>query len=69
MQGTVIFFSNAKGWGFLKPEDGGPDIFCHHTSINQHGYRSLKEGQRVSWDVEVGPKGKPQAIFVTPVED
>jgi cold shock protein len=69
MKGTVIFFSAPKGWGFIKPSEGGADIFVHHTSINQKGYRSLKEGQKVSYDIETGEKGKPQAIFVTPLED
>ena len=45
MKGTVIFFSNAKGWGFLKPEDGDSDLFVHHTSIDMEGYRTLKEGE------------------------
>jgi len=65
MKGTVIFFSDAKGWGFLRPSSGGPDIFVHHTSINQEGYRSLKAEDLVSYDEEIGPKGKPQATNVT----
>ena len=68
MKGTVIFFSNAKGWGFLKPEDGDSDLFVHHTSIDMEGYRTLKEGDRVSYEVETGPKGKPQAVNVKRVE-
>ena len=64
MKGTVAWFSPSKGFGFLHPEDGGKDIFVHHTSIDMSGYRTLKEGQRVEFSVEEGPKGKPQANAV-----
>ena len=57
MQGTVVFFNNAKGWGFLRPSDGSKDIFVHHTAIQMDGYRQLKQDQRVEFDVVKGAKG------------
>lgn len=64
MQGVVKWFQASKGFGFIGCEDGQPDVFVHHTCIKMAGYRELKQGQRVEFDVEVGPKGKPQAIDV-----
>jgi len=58
-QGTVKWFNNAKGYGFIGRENG-PDIFVHQSAIKAEGYRSLEEGQRVEFDVTNGPKG-PQA--------
>lgn len=55
--GTVKWFNNAKGYGFLVPESGGDDIFIHHSSIQMDGYRTLRAGQPVSFDIEEGPKG------------
>jgi len=55
--GTVKWFSNAKGYGFISPDEGGDDIFAHFSSIEMEGYKSLKEGQRVEFDVATGPKG------------
>jgi CspA family cold shock protein len=56
--GTVKWFDATKGFGFISPEDGGKDVFVHHSGINSGGgYASLDEGQRVSYDVEQGPKG------------
>ena len=55
--GTVKWFNNAKGYGFITPEEGGEDVFVHHTAINAEGYRTLNEGQAVSYEVESGPKG------------
>jgi CspA family cold shock protein len=55
--GTVKWFSNAKGYGFISPDEGGDDIFAHFSSIEMEGYKSLKEGQRVEFDVADGPKG------------
>ena len=55
--GTVKWFNNAKGFGFIVPEDGGEDIFAHYSTINMDGYRSLKAGQPVSFDLKEGPKG------------
>ena len=55
--GTVKWFSNAKGYGFISPDEGGDDIFAHFSAIEMEGYKSLKEGQRVEFDVSTGPKG------------
>ena len=63
--GTVKWFNDAKGFGFITPESG-PDLFVHHNSIQSSGFRSLQEGQRVSYDVTQGPKGA-QASNITPV--
>ena len=62
-QGTVKWFNPEKGFGFISREDGD-DVFVHHTAIVGEGYRSLDEGQRVSFDVTQGKKG-PQAANVT----
>lgn len=62
--GTVAHFSTMKGFGFICCDDGGDDVFVHHTGIDQEGYRKLEKGQRVEFDVEMGPKGKPQATGV-----
>jgi len=62
-QGTVKFFNTEKGYGFIKPEGGGADIFVHITALQAAGLNSLKEGQRISFDVEPDKKGKgPKAI-------
>lgn len=58
-EGTVKWFNNAKGYGFLG-RDGGPDVFCHFSAIQFDGYKSLREGEEVEFDVIVGEKG-PQA--------
>jgi CspA family cold shock protein len=63
--GTVKWFNGEKGYGFIAPEDGGPDVFVHYSAINSSGFRSLEENQRVSFEVQAGPKG-PQATNVTP---
>ena len=60
MQGTVKWFNNGKGFGFISPEDGSKDVFVHHTAIAANGFRSLAEGDRVEFEIEQGPKG-PQA--------
>jgi CspA family cold shock protein len=64
--GTVKWFNDAKGFGFIAPEDGSADVFVHYSSINSKGFRSLQEGQRVSYEVQQGPKGA-QAAGVQPV--
>lgn len=65
LTGTVLWFNSEKGYGFLKPENGGEDIFVHHSNINVSGYASLNEGQQVSFELGSGPKG-PTAINVQP---
>jgi CspA family cold shock protein len=56
-QGTVKWFSDAKGFGFVQQDSAGPDVFVHHSSIQMDGFRSLAEGDRVEFDVKEGPKG------------
>jgi len=61
--GTVKWFNESKGFGFISPSDGSPDVFVHFSSIQSDGFRSLNEGQAVTYKVENGPKG-PQASEV-----
>jgi CspA family cold shock protein len=62
-QGTVKFFNAEKGYGFIKPDDGGRDIFVHITAVETAGLRSLAEGQRISYEIEPDKKGKgPKAV-------
>ena len=63
--GTVKWFNDAKGFGFIAPEDGSADVIAHHTAINAKGFRSLQEGHRVSYELTQGPKGA-QASNITP---
>ena len=60
--GTVKWFNDSKGFGFIT-QDGGKDVFVHHSSIQLSGFKTLKEGQRVTFDVQQGPKGE-QAVNV-----
>lgn len=62
--GTVKWFNEAKGFGFITPEDGGKDVFVHFSEIQAEGFKVLNEGQAVTFNVEDGPKG-PQATRVT----
>ena len=55
--GTVKWFNNAKGFGFILPEEGGEDLFAHYSSIDMDGYRTLKAGQPVTFEIEKGDKG------------
>ncbi len=55
--GTVKWFNDAKGFGFITPEDGGADLFAHFSAIQGNGFKSLQENQRVTFDVTTGPKG------------
>lgn len=57
LTGTVKWFNDTKGYGFITQDNGGDDVFCHHTSIQLKGFRTLSEGQRVEFEVQRGPKG------------
>ena len=65
-QGTVKWFDNAKGYGFVTRENGGKDVFVHHSAIGGTGYKSLDEGQKVQFEVTQGQKGD-QAVNVTKI--
>mgnify|MGYP001764440654 CR=1 FL=1 len=66
MKGTVKWFNDQKGYGFIKPEDGSPDVFVHHSSIQGQGFKSLQENQKVEFDVVPSDKG-PKAANVKPL--
>jgi CspA family cold shock protein len=65
-QGTVKWFSDQKGFGFITPDDGSQDVFVHHSAIQGMGFKSLAENDVVTYDVEQGPKG-PRAVNVAKV--
>jgi cold shock protein len=63
MTGTVKFFNGERGYGFIKPDDGGRDVFVHITAVEQAGLKALNEGQRIQFEVEPDKKGKgPKAV-------
>ncbi|HEB66504.1 MAG TPA: cold-shock protein [Gammaproteobacteria bacterium] len=66
LNGTVKWFNNSKGFGFIAPEDGSEDVFVHYSAIQTSGYKTLNEGQAVTYEAEKGPKGM-QATSVQPV--
>ena len=63
--GTVKWFNDAKGYGFIQPEDGGKDVFGHHSSIQGEGFKSLAEGAKVEFETREGQKGPEAANVVT----
>jgi CspA family cold shock protein len=64
--GTVKWFSDEKGFGFITPDDGGKDLFVHHSAIQADGFRTLAEGAQVSYEAQAGDKG-PKAVNVQPI--
>jgi CspA family cold shock protein len=66
--GTVKWFNASKGYGFIVPSDGGTDVFAHFSAIEMEGYKSLKQGQQVEYEVQDGPKG-PQASRIRAVAE
>ena len=64
--GTVKWFNDKKGFGFIAPDSGGDDLFIHHTNIDQDGFRTLREGQKVEYEPGTGRKG-PEATNVRPI--
>lgn len=65
-QGTVKWFNDSKGYGFITPSDGSPDVFVHFSDIKIDGFKTLSEGQKVEFDIGKGPKG-PRATNVRPI--
>ncbi|MDS4041648.1 MAG: cold-shock protein [Candidatus Competibacter sp.] len=65
--GTVKWFNEAKGFGFISPDGGGEDLFAHFSAIQGQGFKTLRENQKVSFDVTTGPKGK-QATNIRPID-
>ncbi|GAA5085297.1 MAG: cold-shock protein [Alcaligenaceae bacterium] len=64
ISGTVKWFNDAKGFGFITPDNGGEDLFAHFSSIQMNGFKTLKEGQKVTFEIAQGPKGQ-QALNIT----
>ena len=63
--GFVVWFNSARGFGFIKPDDNGPDIFAHYSDISVEGYKTLQKDQKVSYEVGVNKRGQPKAINIT----
>ena len=66
--GVVKWFNNAKGFGFVSPDGGGDDVFAHFSAIEMEGYKSLKQGQKVEFEISEGPKGL-YASHIRPAQD
>jgi CspA family cold shock protein len=66
--GTVKFFNDSKGYGFIAPEDGGQDAFVHITAVERAGLRTLSQNQKVSYDLEQDQRGKTKAVNIQSVE-
>ena len=66
MEGTVRWFDDSKGYGFIEPDDGSEDVFVHHSDINMEGYKTLEENQRVTFELTRTEKG-PKAVSVSPL--
>ncbi len=64
--GTVKWFNDAKGYGFITPDDGGEDLFAHFSAIQMSGFKTLKEGQKVQFEITQGPKGKQASNIQAP---
>ncbi len=58
MKGKVKWFNDSKGFGFITPDDGSAELFAHISEINMHGFKTLKEGQKITFEISQGPKGK-----------
>jgi CspA family cold shock protein len=67
--GTVKWFNENKGWGFIVPDDGGDDVFVHYSAIETEGFKTLKEGQKVDYELKLGKNGKYQADSVKMPEE
>ena len=66
--GTVKFFNQSKGYGFIQPEDGGQDAFVHITAVERAGMQTLNENQKVSYELEQDQRGKTKAVNLQPVD-